>query len=129
MGFIVQSGFPEAKHSRYIEKYLDKLARRLEVDYMGTAIKGGIEGIKIQPKWMTKKTMEMFYDLGQHMALDWELNKDIIQRLSKPEILTRLSIIIYKLMGKVGLTNFYWNQQLKKNKAFDNRFAQPYSKP
>ena len=129
LGFIVQSGFPEAIHSRYLEKYLDKLAKRLEIDYLGTVIKGGIEGIKIQPKWMTRKTMEMFYDLGQHMALDWELNNEIIKRLSTPELLSRFFIFMYRVIGKLGFTNFYWDQQLKKNNAFGNRFAQPYSKP
>jgi len=30
LGFLVQSGFPEALHSRPLERYLEKLARRLE---------------------------------------------------------------------------------------------------
>ncbi len=129
LGFIVQSGFPEAIHSRYIEKYLDKLAKRLEIDYLGTVIKGGIEGIKIQPKWMTRKTMEMFYDLGQHMALDWEFNRDIMHRLAKPEHLSSLNILFYHFLMKTGLANYYWDQQLKQNHAYENRFAKPYSKP
>jgi len=29
VGFIVQSGFPEAIHSRYVEKYLEKPSLRL----------------------------------------------------------------------------------------------------
>ena len=29
LGFLVQSGFPEALHSRPLERYLEKLARRL----------------------------------------------------------------------------------------------------
>ena len=45
IGFIVQSGFPEAIHSRYIERYLEKLAIRLGCRYIGTVIKGGVEGI------------------------------------------------------------------------------------
>jgi hypothetical protein len=38
--FLVQSGFPEAIHSRAIEKYLQKLAHRLNCDYVGTIIRG-----------------------------------------------------------------------------------------
>jgi len=29
LGFLVQSGFPEGLHSRYVERYLEKLAARL----------------------------------------------------------------------------------------------------
>ena len=47
MGFIVQSGFPEALHSRYVEHYLQKLAARLNAPYLGTIVKGGGEGIRM----------------------------------------------------------------------------------
>ena len=55
IGFIVQSGFPEAVHSIYVERYLKKLTQRLKGEYLGTVIKGGVEGIQIMPPWMTKK--------------------------------------------------------------------------
>lgn len=129
LGFFVQSGFPEANHSRFIEKYLNKFAKRLEIDYLGTVIKGGVEGIKIQPKWMTKSYMELIYDLGQHLALDWEFNQYILKRLANPEKLSFTKLTFYRLLAQLGLINFYWDNQLKQNKAFENRFAQPYSKP
>lgn len=126
LGFIVQSGFPESYHSSFLSKYLKKLANRLGVQYLGTAIRGGIEGIKVQPKWMTRKTYELLYDLGQHLALEWEYNPELLNRMAKPGHLKGLRLQLFKLMGKLGIANFYWNSQLKKNKAFDIRYAQPY---
>lgn len=125
LGFIVQSGFPESSQSVYLKKYLDKLAKRLEVDYLGTVIKGGVEGIKIQPKWMTKY-LDHFYNLGLHLALEWEFDKKIISRLAKPARMKSFRLLLFKLLMKTGLSNFYWDKQLKENKAYEFRFAKPY---
>ena len=38
VGFVVQSGFPEGLHSRYVERYLEKLAARLGSPYLGTIV-------------------------------------------------------------------------------------------
>ena len=39
IGFMVQGGFPEAIHSHYVERYLEKLAGRLGWRYKGPVIK------------------------------------------------------------------------------------------
>jgi multimeric flavodoxin WrbA len=49
LGFLVQSGFPEGLHSRYVERYLEKLAARLGSPYLGTIVKGGGEGTRVMP--------------------------------------------------------------------------------
>jgi multimeric flavodoxin WrbA len=54
-GFIVHSGFPEACHSRHIERYLVWLTKELKSDYMGTVILGGSEGFRIMTESMTRK--------------------------------------------------------------------------
>ena len=59
VGFIVQSGFPEAHHSSFIEKYLEKLSITMGWNYLGTIIKGGIEGIQIMPPSMTKNSFQI----------------------------------------------------------------------
>jgi FMN-dependent NADH-azoreductase len=128
LGFIVQSGFPESHHSEFIKRYLDKLARRIGIDYLGTVIKGGVEGIKVQPKWMTRRYLDLFYDLGQQLALDWTFSQEIIKRLAKPKQMSGLRLMTFKLVLKLGLGNFYWDMQLKNNNAFDQRFAKPYYK-
>ncbi len=127
LGFVVQSGFPESYHSEFIKAYLARLCQRLKVEYIGTAIKGGVEGLKIQPQWMTKKYLSLFYDLGQQLALDWSFDENIMKQLSLPKHLAGSRLVLTKLLNKTGLANFYWNSQLKSNKAFDKRYARPYS--
>lgn len=127
LGFIVQSGFSESYHSEFVKAYLAKLCKRLGVEYIGTAIKGGVEGIKVQPKWTTKKYLSLFYDLGQQLALDWKLDENTIEQLAKHKHLTGSRLMLTKFFIKTGLANFYWNSQLKENNAFDNRFAKPYT--
>ena len=36
IGFVVQSGFPETAHSRYVERYLEKFSVRIGAEYLGT---------------------------------------------------------------------------------------------
>ena len=126
LGFLVQSGFPEGHHSVYVQRYLDKLARRLGVEYLGTIIKGGVEGLQVQPGWMTRY-LELFYELGQQFALDLTFNPAILEKLKKPEHLNRRAANVYRILRWLGLTNYYWNSQLKKNNAYGQRNARPYT--
>ncbi len=54
IGFMVQCGFPEAIHIRFLEKYLEKLARRLGSTYVGTIVKGGGHGAQEMPSRFKK---------------------------------------------------------------------------
>lgn len=126
IGCIVQSGFPEAHHSKYVGKYLEKLARRLGSDYLGTVIKGSIEGIKVKPHWMIKKTLAQFEQLGSLFAKTGTFDEKLIAEIEKPVLLSGFTRFFISLLNKAGLMNFYWNMQLKKNNVYDKRFAQPY---
>lgn len=126
LGFVVQSGFPEAYHSIFVEKYLKRLAVRLNTKYLGTVIRGGVEGIKIQPKWMTSRTSDNFYKLGAKFAENKELDKQLIEDLRKPMKLSAGRRNMYFIMKYFGLTDFYWDNQLKDNKVFDKRYDKPY---
>jgi NAD(P)H-dependent FMN reductase len=128
IGFIVQSGFPEPVHSRYVEKYLEKLARRLNCKYLGTIIKGGAEGIQSQPPGMTKKLFDAFYRLGLHFGKTGEFDREIVRSLAPRERLSGAMRFGFTLLNKLGLVNFYWNKQLKQNNAYDKRFTQPYKR-
>ena len=54
IGFLVQSGFPEPLHSRYLERYYVKLAKRLGCRYEGTIIRGAGESIRGTPELMNR---------------------------------------------------------------------------
>ena len=84
IGFVVQSGLPEAIHSCDLERYLEKLAERLGCRYKGTVIKGGVEGIQGQPSLMTRKLFKSFYELGKTFGKTGEVNKQIVLKLAHP---------------------------------------------
>jgi hypothetical protein len=126
IGFIVQSGFPEAAHSRPLERYFEKLAARLDSPYLGTIVKGGVEGIQIQPEKMTRKLFDTFYQIGLHFGETGAFDQDLIQSLAKPERYPRWMGPIFKIFLKTKFGRFYWDSQLTKNGAYDDRFARPF---
>lgn len=126
LGFVVQSGFPEAIHSRYVERYLEKLAKRMNAHYIGTVVKGGVEGIQIMPERMTGKLYRRFFDLGVHFGKTNEFEGGIVKKLAGFEKLRPSRRMFFKLMQLTGMANWYWNSQLKRNGAYHNRFNQAY---
>ncbi len=127
IGFIVQSGFPESNHSLNMERYLQKLANLLECNYVGTVIKGGVEGIQIMPPFMTVKLYAMFQSLGKEFAVSGKFHPKIVEKLRYPKKMGIFQRWIFHMGSLTGLANFYWNSNLKKNKAYEKRFAKPYS--
>lgn len=126
LGFIVQSGFPEAVHSVFTERYLEKYAKRIECVYLGTVIKGGMEGIKMMPPRMTKKLFDRFNSLGQYVALHDSFSPEITADLRKKYVMPPIGRFFFKLASIPGWTNYYWNMHLKKNGAYENRNDRPY---
>ena len=126
IGFLVQSGFPEAIHSRYVERYLEKLARRLNCKYLGTVIKGHANRIEEQPGWMTKKVFKSFYKLGKTFGETGEFDDRIVLELAKPEKLPLFQLWIFRLILKTPLANLNWDKLLKENDAYEKRFNKPY---
>jgi NAD(P)H-dependent FMN reductase len=127
IGFLVQSGFLEAIHSRYVERYLEKLARRLGCRYTGTVIKGNANRIEEQPGLMTRKVFKSFYELGKTFGETGEFDDQIVLKLAKPERLTAFQLWTFRLMLKTPLASYKWNKMLKENNAFKKRFAKPYA--
>jgi hypothetical protein len=127
IGFIVQSGFPESIHSVFIERYLEKLTgKEMKCEYLGTVIKGGVEGIQVMPPFMTRKLFGRFEDLGEYFAKNEAFSDEIQLRLRKPFKMSPVRRFLFTLINKTGLTNFYWNSNLKANNAFDKRFDRPF---
>lgn len=128
LGFIVQSGFPEAVHSYTVEKYLRKFTIRMGYNYLGTVIKGGVEGIQVMPPYMTKKLFNNFIDLGKYFADNAAFSPEIMKKLRESYKMSATRIAAFKVMMKTGLADFYWNKKLKEHNAFEKRFDQPYKK-
>jgi multimeric flavodoxin WrbA len=128
LGFVVHSGFPEAHHSRFIEKYLARLTELLDAEYMGTVVFGGSEPVRLMPESMLRKKKACFSKIGETMLTEGQFDSKSMKKLAGSEKLSPLSILLNKFMVMCGVSNMYWNSELKKNNAFENRFAQPFVK-
>jgi len=126
IGFIVQSGFPEAIHSTFVERYLKKLTNRLDCEYLGTVIRGGVEGIQMMPSSWTKKLFNRFRLLGETFARSQTFSEEIKMSLAKPYKLPAFRRFMMVLLSKTRLGNFYWISNLKKNNAYTKRFDKPF---
>jgi hypothetical protein len=127
IGFMVQSGFPEAAHSRHVERYLEKLAARLGCRYLGTIVKGGCEGVRLMPEHMNRKLFTLLYQVGETFGRTGEFDSVLLRQLSRPERYSKLKVLLYRLLLKTRFGHFYWDNQLKKNGVYERRFARPYA--
>jgi hypothetical protein len=147
IGFIVQSGFPESIQSKYIERYLERLASRLGCPYKGTVIKGGVEGIRVaalQESWIGRAIVEFgkatdlggvghlfdveklrraFFDLGRIYGETGEFDKNLVAKLAHPQ---KVSVFGFWVV-QISLRSLYWDHMLKANKAYQRRSDRPYA--
>lgn len=128
IGFVIQSGYPESIHSVFLEKYLKKLSQRFGIEYIGTIIKGGVEGIQTMPNWMTNKLFVNFIGLGEYFAKHNEFDVKIKKKLAKPYKMSKLLLFIFNVLKRTELLNFYWNRNLRLNNAYAERYNHPYAK-
>jgi NAD(P)H-dependent FMN reductase len=126
LGFIVQSGFPEAHHSRWLERYLDRLPAKLGCRSLGTVIKGGAEGVHLMPRWMNRSLFSRFRLLGECLARTGAWDPQLVQELAAPEDFSAARLLLMRLANLVGLGNLYWDINLTKHKAYARRFDRPY---
>ena len=75
---------------------------------------------------MTKRIFSRFQELGQHFAKNNSFSSKIQEELRKPYKMSLMKRFVFNIINKTGLTNFYWNRNLKKNGAFENRFDKPF---
>jgi NAD(P)H-dependent FMN reductase len=127
LGFLVQSGFPEASHSRPLERYLQKLAQRLGSRYVGTIVRGGGESLQMMPDRANEKLWARLRSLGEQLACEGRFGEAELRAVAGVERMSALSLALAKLAVHLPIANFYWNGMLKKNGAWQRRFAAPYA--
>lgn len=127
IGFLVQSGFPEALQSRAVERYLEKLARRLGCSYLGTIIKGNTNRIQEQPGFARNKIFQSFRELGRSFGETGGFDERLVRKMAQPERMSRFMRGLSRVMIWTSAANWGWDRKLKKNNAFARRFARPYS--
>jgi multimeric flavodoxin WrbA len=126
LGFLVQSGFPEALHSRYVERYLANLAEKLGSPYLGTIVKGGGEGTRLRPAEANQNLFENLQALGQGIHESGRLDPDILQSLAQPEKFPRILGPVYRVFLKTKMAHRYFDGMLDQNNAYDRRNDQPF---
>ncbi|MBN1877417.1 MAG: hypothetical protein JXA33_24555, partial [Anaerolineae bacterium] len=105
---------------------LAKLAARLGSPYLGALIKGGGEGIRLMPDKMNRKLFAQLIALGQSLRITGQFAPEAVQKLAKPEHYPSYLIPVFKALVKIPLLTTYWDNQLKENGVYEQRFAQPF---
>lgn len=126
--FIIHSGFTEGIQNRALERYLNRLVEIFSFDCRGIILVPGSEGFRLMPPAMTKKKHEAIASLAQSFKSSQTYPKALLKIVNPNETLSKISQNIFRVMAKFGLTNMYWNSNLKKNNAYDKRFDAPYAK-
>jgi hypothetical protein len=127
LGFLIQSGFDEPLHSRYLERYFEKLARRLGSPYAGTIVRGSGEALQVMPDEACKRLFGHLRSCGAELASDGEFSAATLAAIAGKERLAGLKLQLYRVVQHTPLASFYWDSQLKKNGAWVQRFAAPYA--
>lgn len=125
IGFLVQSGFPEGLHSRHVERYLEKFAHRLGSPYLGTMVKGNGEAVGNMPENMNKGLFENLFGTGRGLAENGSFDAVLLRKMASPERYSPLALPLVQVMSWTFVKS-YWDQQLKQNGAYEDRFARPY---
>jgi len=128
VAFLVQSGFGENHHSRYVQRYLESLAARLHSPYLGTMVRGGCEGVRMMPDRMNLKTFDALKTLGMEKAEGGMFDQKSLDAFGSREKYTGIQLPFFKLMTKIPFIDWYWNSQLKRNGAYEKRYDTPYQK-
>jgi hypothetical protein len=126
LAFLVQSGFPEARHSRPLERYLKKLALRLSSHYAGTIVHGGGESLQAMPEQANRKLWAQLQVLGEQLARDGRFGAAELKAVAGTERFSPIAAAIASLVCRIPAIQFYWNGMLKKNGAWVQRFRAPY---
>jgi hypothetical protein len=120
--FVIQNGFPETHHNRFVERYCGKLVKKLGCVYEGSICKGGCEGLTVQPPALVDKVFSGFYKTGKSFGEEGKLNAEVLKKLAHPEHLTPENMKLVIPM----VNNFLWDGMLNKNNAMDKKFDKPY---
>ncbi len=126
IGFVVQSGFPEGLHSRYVERYLEKLAERLGSPYLGTVVKGNGEATRVLPPNMTARLFANLQAIGAGLAAAGRFDPAILSKIAHPEAFPPILGPVFQVFLRLPVAHFYFDAMLKQNGAYQRRFARPF---
>ena len=129
--FLIQSGVPEAVHSRDIERYVHKLSQRLNCGYVGAIIRGGTESFyqvlpRIPRTWLLRRLQNKMKSIGKTFGETGTLAPKMLKRFAFPERLPRIAIVFFHIYSFLGIRYYGFDTALKKNRMFEHKDATPY---
>jgi len=127
IGYVIHSGFPESAQSEPLAAYLERLSARLGATHLGTAIKGGSEGLRLNPGSGRSKTADRFRALGRSLAERGVFDPDALAALAHPRRLGKGMRFLFHVLAPTGVLQLYWNIMLRKHGAYKRRFDRPYA--
>ena len=128
IGFVVQSGFPEGLHSRYVERYLEKLAGRLGSPYLGTVVKGNGEAVRIMPDDMNKNLFANLQAIGSGLATEGRFDTAVLAKIAHPERFPLILGPVFRIFLRTPIAHSYFDSMLKENGMYEQRFDRPFMK-
>lgn len=126
IGTIIHSGFPEGSHSFILREILEGVFEELGLDCLGIAIRGGSEGTRLMPDLLQRRSIKAIREIGRALSQERPWPESALRDLSHPLTLSRRRKLAMKMESWLGLSNLYWNRQLKANGVLKNSFARPY---
>jgi hypothetical protein len=126
VAFLIQSGFPEALHSRPLERYLEKLARRLGSPYAGTIVRGGSKSPMVTPEEEKSKLWAQLRTLGEQLARNGRFDQEELRDVASIERFSAFTAALLSVAVKFPTLQSGWNRQLKRNGAWERRFDAPF---
>lgn len=124
IGFIIQSGYPEASESEIIGRFFKKLASRRGYGYLGTIVKGECAGLAIMPQKFDK-LKEKFAQFGVLYEQTGCFDKGYAKDFAEPYVLSKPQMWFFNRVNPIG--NYLgWHKIMKSNRAFDHRLDTPY---
>ncbi|HNB52109.1 MAG TPA: hypothetical protein PK530_09210, partial [Anaerolineales bacterium] len=112
--------------SRYVERYLEKLAARLGSPYLGTVVKGNGEPTRIFPAQVTEGLFVRLRAVGEGVAKKGHFDPVVLSKIASPERFPAILKPVFHLFLRLPIAHFYFDDMLKKNEAYTRRFARPF---
>jgi hypothetical protein len=126
LGFLVQSGYFEAVHSRALERYLEHLAEHLACPYLGTMVRGGCEMLHRTPEKRNRRLFSRLEEIGRDFGRQSRLDPVLLAKLAGLERFSAVQAFFMKQLFRLGDFNGLWKPMFKAHGTYSKRHARPY---
>ncbi len=80
----------------------------------------------MRPPASQEKMIEPMVKSIHNLVYNGNFNPEDIRRLARPVRFGKGAQLIFKLIARFGPINYFWDQQLKNNGAYEKRFDRPF---